>query len=212
MQNKKKKILSISLLVALLAVIVGGTYAYFTAKSDIKRNTFTVGNIDIELEEPGWNPQLRHELIPGDKITKDPTVTVKEGSVDSYIFMFLRNDFTNAVVTPDINEEKWDRINEIEDKYDVYVYTEGKKVPKVVNTKNPKSDQTLDFFKNVTVSSTGFTGASDGDGNEIIVTAYAHQAYTKTDDTDSSENVDLYEDIAKPAALEYFKELNTSQK
>lgn len=61
----KKKILAMSLCVVMLAIaIVGGTLAYFT-DTDQKTNTFTVGNVKIELlesrlhrENAAGNPEL----------------------------------------------------------------------------------------------------------------------------------------------------------
>lgn len=46
----KKKILSIALVVAMVAVIAAGSLAYFTDK-DNETNTFTVGNVKIDLIE-----------------------------------------------------------------------------------------------------------------------------------------------------------------
>lgn len=46
----KKKILSIALVVAMVAVIAAGSLAYFTDK-DAAKNTFTVGNVHIDLLE-----------------------------------------------------------------------------------------------------------------------------------------------------------------
>lgn len=46
----KKKILSIALVVAMVAVIAAGSLAYFTDKDDAT-NTFTVGNVKIDLLE-----------------------------------------------------------------------------------------------------------------------------------------------------------------
>ena len=46
----KKKILSLALVVALLAIMVGGTLAYFTAEDEVT-NTFTVGSVKIEIFE-----------------------------------------------------------------------------------------------------------------------------------------------------------------
>ena len=52
--NTKKKIISICLSVCLIAIAVTGfSLAYFTDE-DSKTNTFTVGNVDIELVEPTW--------------------------------------------------------------------------------------------------------------------------------------------------------------
>ena len=47
----KKRIIAISLIVAMLAVaIIGGSLAYFT-DTDAATNTFTVGNVEIDLIE-----------------------------------------------------------------------------------------------------------------------------------------------------------------
>jgi len=48
----KKKILTIALVVALIAVAAGGTLAWFTAEDSVA-NTFTVGSVKIEIHENG---------------------------------------------------------------------------------------------------------------------------------------------------------------
>ena len=48
----KKKVLSIALVVALIAIMVSGTLAYFTAEDEVT-NTFTVGSVKIEIYENG---------------------------------------------------------------------------------------------------------------------------------------------------------------
>ena len=73
----KKKIIAVCLIVALAATaVIGGTLAYFTDK-DVAKNTFTVGNVDIELTEPKWTStgsQDAPEVYPGEPLAKDPTV------------------------------------------------------------------------------------------------------------------------------------------
>lgn len=87
---KKKTILVAAIAVMLVAaLVVGGTLAYFTDKSDAKVNTFTVGNVAIKLEEPNWNANESHTLLPGVSYAKDPTITVKEGSQNAYVFLKL---------------------------------------------------------------------------------------------------------------------------
>lgn len=56
----KKKILSIALVVAMVAVIAAGSLAYFTDDDDAT-NTFTVGNVKIDLleQERGANGELQ---------------------------------------------------------------------------------------------------------------------------------------------------------
>lgn len=64
----KKKILSLCLVIALAAVaVLGGTLAYFTDK-DTETNTFTLGNVDIDLEEEFVQDS---ELKPGIDVNKD---------------------------------------------------------------------------------------------------------------------------------------------
>ena len=48
----KKKILSLALVIALLAIMVGSSLAYFTAQDEVT-NTFTVGSVKVEIYENG---------------------------------------------------------------------------------------------------------------------------------------------------------------
>lgn len=74
----KRKILALTLCVAMLAIaIVGGSLAYFS-DNDAKTNTFTVGNVSIVLNEPNWDRTGAAEafdVYPGEALAKDPTVT-----------------------------------------------------------------------------------------------------------------------------------------
>ena len=83
----KKKILAITLCVAMLAImVVSGTLAYFT-DTGAKVNTFTMGKVDIELDEPTYAPSADGKLkvFPGQSYPKDPTVTIAEDSEDCYL-------------------------------------------------------------------------------------------------------------------------------
>lgn len=94
----KKKMMALVLCVALVAVAaVGATMAYFTDKTQEVKNTFTVGNVDITLDEATVDELgvktsdartttgNEYKLIPGHTYTKDPTVTVKQGSEKCYV-------------------------------------------------------------------------------------------------------------------------------
>lgn len=83
----KKKILAITLCVAMLAImLVSGTMAYFT-DTQAKTNTFTMGKVDIELDEPNYTPAADGKLkvFPGQTYPKDPTITVASDSEDCYL-------------------------------------------------------------------------------------------------------------------------------
>ena len=102
----KKKILVACLCVALAVLTIAGTtLAYLTSK-DTVTNTFTVGNVQIKLDEAKANADgtlvegadrvktNSYKLIPGHTYNKDPMVTVLSGSESSYIKMTVT--FTKA--------------------------------------------------------------------------------------------------------------------
>lgn len=75
--NKRKILLLVAMLSMVAILGVGGTLAYFTAE-DAATNTFTVGNVEIELTEPNWTASGSEdapEVYPGEALAKDPTVT-----------------------------------------------------------------------------------------------------------------------------------------
>ena len=73
----KKKMVTVCLVVALMAVFaIGGSLAYFT-DTDAKTNTFTVGNVKIELTETEWDKSTSHIADPGVAVAKNPVVTNK---------------------------------------------------------------------------------------------------------------------------------------
>ena len=89
---KKFRELSGKLVVAMLAVTlligcaIGGTVAWLTAKTDPVVNTFTYGDINIELTETKPANQ-QAKIIPGVNIEKDPKVTVKANSEACWLFV-----------------------------------------------------------------------------------------------------------------------------
>ena len=112
----KRKALLLSLFAVLLVVAsVMGTMAYLTS-TDTVTNTFTVGNVQIKLDEAAVNPdgtpianaarvkRNSYKLLPGLTYTKDPTVTVLSGSESSYIKMtvtFSKANELDAIFDPD---------------------------------------------------------------------------------------------------------------
>ena len=94
----KKKLMTVLALVLVIAMSVAGTYAYLTSADTVK-NTFTVGDVQIKLDEAKANPDgslvqgaarvdaNSYKLLPGHTYAKDPTVTVLKGSESSYVKM-----------------------------------------------------------------------------------------------------------------------------
>ncbi len=97
----KKKIAAICLCAALFAVaVIGGTIAYFTDQEEAV-NVFTVGNVDITLDEAAVTTDADgnyiadtsksrvqtntyEDIFPGQSICKDPTIT-NVGTYAAYV-------------------------------------------------------------------------------------------------------------------------------
>lgn len=116
---KKTKVLLTALCALLLvAASVLGTMAYLTDKDEVK-NTFTVGQVKIKLDEAKVNDSGKaidknqnevtdlaeaervksnnYHLLPGHTYTKDPTLTVLAGSDESYVRLLVTVTFENKL-------------------------------------------------------------------------------------------------------------------
>ena len=101
MKNSKFRriLLLLACAVLLVSLSVGATLAYLTSTDEVE-NTFTVGDVQIKLDEakvntetgkapdpkdrtPDGNKQVR--MVPGRLIDKDPTVTVLKDSENCYV-------------------------------------------------------------------------------------------------------------------------------
>ena len=102
---KKKTIALALVLVMVFGATLGGTFAYLTSQDTVV-NTFTVGNVQIKLDEAKANldgtlvenadrvKANSYKLLPGHTYNKDPMVTVLSGSESAYIKMTVT--FTKA--------------------------------------------------------------------------------------------------------------------
>ena len=112
---KAKKSVSMKAVVVLMALVlligcgVGGTLAWLMDKTDAVTNTFTVGDIEITLDEAKVNQDGQflnkndnvvddltsaervtsntYQAIPGKTYSKDPTLTVQKGNEKCYLFV-----------------------------------------------------------------------------------------------------------------------------
>ena len=103
--KRTKKILSLALCAVLLvAATVATTVAYLTDDASVT-NTFTVGNVDIKLDEAPVDENGEatsgervteniYHLLPGHRYAKDPKVTVESQSEDCYLFVKVENELT----------------------------------------------------------------------------------------------------------------------
>lgn len=80
---KKKLIALTAAFLLVIGAAVAGTVAWLTDSTQTKVNTFTVGNIDIDLTESTSN----YKMVPGETIAKDPKVSVTADSEDCWLFV-----------------------------------------------------------------------------------------------------------------------------
>lgn len=123
------KILAL-LVVAMLLVgcTIGGTFAWLMTRTDPVVNTFTVGDVSIELKEHVLDPSTGQwknpeeftttgnsgiAVIPGRQIPKDPTVTVLKGSEPCYVRVLVKINWSKEAdgIFDAFDYQEWIGIN-----------------------------------------------------------------------------------------------------
>lgn len=115
MKTKMKKILLLLCCALLLvSVSVGVTVAYLTSTSTEVNNTFTIGDVKIDLDEAAveYNAadntyvdkgtrvqQNTYNILPGTVVFKDPTITVYKDSENCYVRAIVTVTYPNAANT-----------------------------------------------------------------------------------------------------------------
>ena len=102
-------------LVLVIGCAVGGTVAWLTAQTDSVVNTFTYGDINIDLKETTGND---YKIIPGVDIEKDPKVIVKANSEACWLFVKVEKEgtFVTDKVTYSIAND-WTKVGGTENVY-----------------------------------------------------------------------------------------------
>lgn len=211
---KARKILvSLAALALVAAISIGGTLAYLTSTKSVK-NTFTVGNVTIKLDETKTKTDgtpvepadrteegNQYKLIPGGTYTKDPTVTVLPGSEESYVRLIVKiSDVTAAVaafgddydlsnIFKGFNDNNWSRYGQVQKSEDGKTLTyEYRYATTVTPTSGPERNGVLEpLFTSVQIPGT-LTDAQYAALNNlnIEITAEAVQAAGFNGDADAA--------------------------
>ena len=178
MTTTKKLVIAVLALSLVLACTLGGTLAWLTATSGTVTNTFTYGEIEIELWEntvdntgaltttKDTDGLLYEKIVPGDEINKNPTVTVNAGSEKCYVYVLIENQLGTAA-THNIDTTKWTKI--------------GDRDTKVLYRYNGIVDATSEAQNLPVFTTLTFSGTLDNDdvaalaGKNVVISAYAHQ-------------------------------------
>ncbi len=125
---KKRTVALVLAIVLVFAVAVGGTVAYLTSTANVK-NTFTVGSVNIKLDEAKVTPDGKavtpaervtandYKLMPGHEYTKDPTVTVLKGSEESYVRMKVTFNNAAAIIAMCTDPKYADEVTGVENAF-----------------------------------------------------------------------------------------------
>ena len=99
---RRKVWLSVAAIALVLCCAIGGTLAWLTAKTAPVTNTFTVGDIEIDLTETTSD----YKMVPGNQIAKDPKVTVKANSEACWLFVMVeKSDNFGSFMTFEIADD-----------------------------------------------------------------------------------------------------------
>ncbi len=181
MKTGKKTLAVILCGAALVVSTVMGTRAYLTAQDDVV-NTFTVGRVDITLDEAAVKPdgtyvsdvnnrveQNSYHLIPGHCYIKDPVVHVDADSENCWIFVKVDNGLEGieaqdgSTISDQMTQKGWQQVSGAAN---VFAYG-----------KIAAAQQDLPVFDNFRISAQADQQTlGDYAGKTVSITAYAVQA------------------------------------
>lgn len=191
MKTRTKALLLTLCAALLVCATVLATMAFLTDTAEVK-NTFTVGNVAITLDEAvvdedGQATETRTEtgnsykLIPGKTYDKDPRVTVVADSEDCWLFVKLENGLSaiiadEAAIETQMTDIGWTLIDSTNN---IYAYKD-----KVA------AETTINVFNSFTL--TDDADVENYETAEIVVTAYAVQAdgFTSAADAWAAANLE----------------------
>lgn len=164
----RRTLLVVCMMLVVMVGSIAGTVAWLTATSGEVTNTFTVGDINIKLEESTGD---KYKVIPGATVEKDPKVTIESGSEQCYVYVSVENNLKlngTVVVTPNIDTTDW-----------VVVTTKGNatlyRYKDVVDAASEAVE--LPVFTRVTAAGTiTKSNITTLNGATIVLNAYAHQS------------------------------------
>lgn len=189
----KKMFIAMLALVLALGCAVGGTIAWLTANTDPVVNTFTYGDINIELYEHAYDAATNtlttqttdkvdnYKIVPGKNLPKDPTVKVVANSEACWLFVKVEatGDFANGKVaySVDTTAGNWTALTGVSGVYyrEVENSTDAQVFPVLAGNKVTVSENlTKAEIANATAPTLTFTAyAVQRDGIDNVTDAWA---------------------------------------
>lgn len=186
MKKAKNALLLALCAVLLVGATIAGTVAYLTSVTTEVKNTFTSGNVKIDLKERDMNPETgvlnatgnlveainNIKIVPCRTIAKQPVVIVDPGSEDCWLFVKVEGKLlSGGAFTVNTN---WEAVGESHPNWYRYKANNGKA------TDNTDGYQVFDSFTFENLTNEQVAALEDG---TIKVTAYAVQYELVNQDT-----------------------------
>lgn len=198
MKTKTKAFVLALCAVLLVVNTVFVTMAFLTSQDSVK-NTFTVGNVTITLDETDVDlygkqdgdtrvKANEYKLIPGHEYIKDPTVTVAKGSEESYVRMLVTithysdvltvfgEDFLPQYFVADWDNTVWVSTNEVKVSEDENSATYEFRYKDTVNALEAEQKLPALFTKIIMPDNVDGTNIAKLNEMEINIVAHAIQA------------------------------------
>ena len=188
MKNTKRTVVVIAL-IALMAI--PSMFAYFTDTKDVD-NTFTFGSVKIQLDESEWEATDAGEVVAGDVIDKNPTVTTLT-TTPAYVFMKV-TDADPKLYNYTVDAEYW---KELTVGSGVYYYNgivdQAKELPALF--------EKVTFSKDLTQEQ---VEAANFEDNKFVMNIQAYAVQAENDDFEISEGASYAEawDLVKELQAE----------
>jgi len=220
-RGARKALVLAAMMMGCLGVM--GISAYFTA-ADTATNTFTIGNISLELQEPGWDASNAENILPGQDIHKDPQI-VNDGVNDEFVFLEVvipyatlqtaNGDGTwNAAAdvelfSYDVNTTDWVQVgNAVKDEDAgtvTYVYGYAKNDAMTVLEKEDTTPALFEYVRFANVAD-----ASDLDASSLAMEINAYGIQT-TNLNDGDTTIDGVNDDGKTAPADVWAVINAER-
>lgn len=186
MRTKTKALVLALCAVLLVVTTVFVTMAFLTSEDSVQ-NTFTVGKVEITLDEAKVDSygneianaervkENEYKLIPSHTYVKDPTIHVDSNSEDCYLFVRIQNDLGSDGVINGIANNGWVLVEGTQDVYCYYGVTDGETNSTKQIIKPGEDKKVFDTFTfGEKANPNNYDTATKS--AKIIVTAYAIQA------------------------------------
>lgn len=134
MKNSKlrRALLLVACAVLLVSISVSATLAYLTSYTETVTNTFTVGSVNIDLDEAPVDEDGKatdgdrvkanaYHLLPGHEYDKDPTIHVDDDSEDCWLFVKIVDEIADIqdadTIAAQLADNDWTAVEGVEGVY-----------------------------------------------------------------------------------------------